>query len=468
MKVLRLKVHYIVVALAVALIGLCLLHQVALLVDNYGSLLYLETFLPRPPLPHQRRENDAPRILPDTLRPDSSHPLLVDNHEHGFSSTTLKSEIKRRSSNKSVRSNTDASRSRILCMVVTSPQHHQSRAVHVKETWARRCDRVVFLSSEPESCLGEVVVVPQAAEYDKLWEKVVAGIEWSAEHVNDFEWLVKTDDDSFLLVENLRHLLRDYDHEQLYATGLFLKEWETNEPYLNGGAGYALSRAALSAVSAAVQTGGRCTADGGLTVTSAEDLNMAACFRALGVKLIDSRDAWAHQRFNVYPPQTVIDPRRSTDWAQLWLKKIAYHPYKFGYAEMSSDVISFHYVDAETMYLLYYLLYIVNPRLHDHDESSALTRRPKRSDYTISSSAPSKHLVSHLTKLANDSFVDGYKSITNKGKSYYGVVQSRMSFSYKNPSEAFEPKAVLRKPNILHIGPKNVSNSRPNGAVGLA
>ena len=48
-----------------------------------------------------------------------------------------------------------------------------------------------------------------------------------------------------------------------------------------------------------------------------------------GASLMDSRDEFNRQRFHVYPPQSVMDPRRATDWGHLWLKKNSVYPYKF-------------------------------------------------------------------------------------------------------------------------------------------
>lgn len=309
--------HRLAAALVLCVVVLCLSHRLLVLALEYREYIY--ALLPEPPLPVQRRE---------------AH--VTNSHRHPSDRPT-----------------------RILCLIVTSPKYHATRSSHVAATWARHCTRAVFLSTAGDSRLPDVFITPGAASYQELWGKVTQGFEWAYGRRHDFDWVVKADDDTFLVVENLQAALLRLDPDRALATGVQLRTWDTGSVYLNGGAGYVLSRGAVRSLVEDGLWGRRCEEN--LSLGANEDVNMALCLAHLGVVFLDSRDSLGRQRFHMYPPHELIDPRQANSITHLWLKRQSVFPYKFGYGELSDEAISFHYVDARSMYLLYYLVYVVNP-----------------------------------------------------------------------------------------------------------
>ena len=85
---------------------------------------------------------------------------------------------------------------KILCIVLTFPENHKTKAIHVKNTWGNKCNKLIFLSTEDDAEL-EAIALPIEDYYANLWGKVKLGFELVYEkYLDEYDWFVKGDDDS--------------------------------------------------------------------------------------------------------------------------------------------------------------------------------------------------------------------------------------------------------------------------------
>uniref|UniRef100_T1GK65 Uncharacterized protein n=1 Tax=Megaselia scalaris TaxID=36166 RepID=T1GK65_MEGSC len=60
---------------------------------------------------------------------------------------------------------------KVLCWVNTWPKNHKTRAKAVKETWAKRCNKVLFISTQEDPEL-DAVALPLKDGRQYLWSKI--------------------------------------------------------------------------------------------------------------------------------------------------------------------------------------------------------------------------------------------------------------------------------------------------------
>ncbi|KAJ8373155.1 hypothetical protein AAFF_G00270610 [Aldrovandia affinis] len=188
---------------------------------------------------------------------------------------------------------------RILCWVMTAPNNLQSRAQHTRNTWTRHCDTVLFMSSVADPDFPTVGLNVTEGRDQLYWKTIRAFQYIHRHHLHRADWFLKADDDTFVVLENLRFLLANHDRDEPVYFGRRFHPF-VRQGYMSGGAGYVLSREALRRFVDAFGAG-RCGHS-----SSVEDVALGTCMEALSVRAGDSRDRNKRETFHAFPPDHYV------------------------------------------------------------------------------------------------------------------------------------------------------------------
>ncbi|XP_046331898.2 glycoprotein-N-acetylgalactosamine 3-beta-galactosyltransferase 1-like [Haliotis rufescens] len=244
------------------------------------------------------------------------------------------------------------SKLKIFCWITTKETEVNKKIPAVNETWAKRCDHRMFVMTTNKPNTGlDILNLNIKDGRQHLTEKSIASLKHIYKHhLDKYDWFLKADDDTFVVMENLKFLLSHYDPTEGVYVGHLFKKY-TKWGYMSGGAGYVISRQALRLlVEQGYNKNDTCAKSG-----TDEDVEVASCLHNVGVPVHNTLDRFGRESFHAFSAGDHIMgslPKAIQKWDR--------HETKKGKECCSQLTISFHYVDPKQMRTLEFLLYRIS------------------------------------------------------------------------------------------------------------
>ncbi|KJH52106.1 N-acetyllactosaminide 3-alpha-galactosyltransferase [Dictyocaulus viviparus] len=191
----------------------------------------------------------------------------------------------------------------ILCWVMTTSINHKTRVQAIRSTWLNRCDAShIFTNSDrflDKSTPYHTIFSELPMSYFKLFWKTRLALYYLYTNVSsEFDWYFKADDDTYVIMENLRSYLSTFNPDEPLYLGFRLKRRMPNHGYNAGGSGYVISRAAMKIFAEQLFH-----AKSLCPYHEWEDLAVARCLESVGIYAVDTRDEQRRQRFLPWNPE---------------------------------------------------------------------------------------------------------------------------------------------------------------------
>ena len=203
--------------------------------------------------------------------------------------------------------------------------------------------------SIPEAKETVPIKVTEKKGYTQTWSKTRKTMELlHAQYLHQFDWFFKADDDTYVIMDNLRRFLHRKNSSKLELYGKIMTNGLSKDGYPQGGAGYAFGRAALDKlVTVGFKTGPRCP-----NVNRSghgDDAYIGVCFADSGVILAkDSLDSQGRELFHAL--------NFSTEFFIRWDTKHPFYRQAYHKEAMrkccSNESITFHYVKGRDQLLM--------------------------------------------------------------------------------------------------------------------
>lgn len=228
----------------------------------------------------------------------------------------------------------NASSSRVGFIVLTKQEFHDTRLAPLLKSWGRGA-RIILAASDSADERYPLTQDLNVRSKDDLGRKALMAWQRACDRA-DLDWIVMVDDDTFVITANLEAKLRKYDPSLPWYLGCKLTHlgMVARAPFVAGGAGIVLSRAALRRFCSAAMQSSACHPFRADSVMGAGDTAIGDCMDQLGIKPTNV------EGFYPFPSFGMQDPNDN------WCKRSWWTP-KHVHCPPRPTAVTFHYVPPE-------------------------------------------------------------------------------------------------------------------------
>lgn len=219
----------------------------------------------------------------------------------------------------------------LLVGVMTAAKYVDSRAYEVWKTWGKRIPgEVLFFTAEKTVTIHEDLPLIRLKGVTDIYppqKKSFAMLKWMADnHLNDYDWFMRADDDLYVREDRLEALLRSLDSEKPHLIGqaglgntaeygqLSLGQQDN---YCMGGPGIVMSRETLRTVAPHLQS---CLME---MLTTHEDVELGRCVR----KHVGVTCTWNYEMLTLFHNNQTVPNAYQGSLTEL-RRAITLHPIK--------------------------------------------------------------------------------------------------------------------------------------------
>ncbi|KAJ8918537.1 hypothetical protein NQ315_013042 [Exocentrus adspersus] len=207
----------------------------------------------------------------------------------------------------------------------------------IKDTWSKGCTYVKFVEIFSRSSNNKTPL--KRTKENSSWVLLCSTL---SDIGKDYHWVMVANDNTFVILENLRYYVADLDPSNKYYLGHAITFWNT--VYNSAEAGYVLSNGSVQAFKSKFNSS-KCSTN---TYWNREDFYLGKYFSALNITPVDTRDSYGYSLFHPYNWYHVFFPGEN-------YYKNSVFPVKC----CSNYTVSFQAIEGDRMYTYYYLLYIL-------------------------------------------------------------------------------------------------------------